>query len=477
MFEAKRLHPISTLHNFSRNLKELIVPFIIFVFLGGNGTNADLVFWLISIGSVLLVLAGGVLSWLRFTYRVEDGELRIEHGIIIRKKRYIPFERIQSLDYSEGIFHRPFGLVKVKVETAGGMGLNEPEAVLTAITKAEADAIQQILMSAKNNRRTTVDKLNETEEELIYKITPSELLLLASTSGGVGVVISAVIAFFFQFDEIIPYRRLFAGFERFIQSGIVFVSTLIFIGFIIAWVLAVIGTMFKYADFTVKRINDDLVISRGLLEKRQTTIPLKRIQAVRIRENLIRQSLGYASVSLESGGGSFEKGDESQVLLLPVIRKNKVAGLLQNVLNDYHLEAIFVPAPQRAKARYVTRGLLIAFPFAVVPAFFFHPWGYLSLLLFFPAAIWSLLMYKDAGWNLENQQLALRYRGLVKNTVYMKKTRIQSLSNQESYFQKKKDLATVEAFVISGIGAGGGKVVDIEKHDAIQIYKWYSGTD
>ncbi|PLR81113.1 PH domain-containing protein [Bacillus sp. V33-4] len=477
MSEAKRLHPISTLYNFARHVKELFFPFIIFVFWGGNGTGADWVFWLISIGTVLFILVGGVLSWLRFTYRVEDGELRIEYGIVIRKKRYIPFERIQSLDYSEGIFHRPFGLVKVKVETAGGLGLNEAEAVLTAITKAEADAIQQILTSAKNNHRIPVEILNETEEELIYKISAPELLLLASTSGGVGVVISAVIAFFFQFDELIPYRRLFTGFERLIGSGIVFVSTLVFIGFFIAWVIALIGTMLKYADFTVKRINNDLVISRGLLEKRQTTIPLKRIQAMRISENLIRQPLGYAAVSLESAGGSFEKGDQSQVLLLPMIRKNKIGDLLQNVLNDYQLETCFVPAPLRAKVRYVTRGLLIAFPFAVVPAVFFRPWGYLSLLLFIAAAIWSLLMYKDAGWNLDNQQLALRYRGIVKNTVYMRKIKIQSLSNQESYFQKNKDLATVEAFVMSGIGAGGGKVIDIERNDAIQIYKWYSGTD
>jgi putative membrane protein len=58
----------------------------------------------------------GIFSWLRFSYRVEDGELRIESGVFIRKKRYIPFERIQSLDFSEGIFQQFFGLVKVRVK-------------------------------------------------------------------------------------------------------------------------------------------------------------------------------------------------------------------------------------------------------------------------------------------------------------------------------------------------------------------------
>ena len=93
------------------------------------------------------------LSWLRFTYRIEEGELRIESGFFVKKKRYIPFERIQSLDFSEGILQRLFGLVKVKVETAGSSGSGEAEAVLTAITKAEAKAIQDILTSVKNAER------------------------------------------------------------------------------------------------------------------------------------------------------------------------------------------------------------------------------------------------------------------------------------------------------------------------------------
>ena len=64
----------------------------------------------------------------------------------MKKKRYIPFERIQSLDFSEGILQRPFGLVKVKVETASSSS-SEAEAVLTAIKKSDALAIQEFLTS------------------------------------------------------------------------------------------------------------------------------------------------------------------------------------------------------------------------------------------------------------------------------------------------------------------------------------------
>ena len=58
----------------------------------------------------------------------------------------------------------------------------------------------------------------------------------------------------------------------------------------------------------------------------------------------------------------------------------------------------------------------------------------------------------------------------------MKRNRIQSLRYQESYFQRKKELATVNAVVMSGTGGAGGRVVDLEKEDISYIYRWYSYT-
>ncbi len=61
-----------------------------------------------------------VLAWRRFTYRMEDDEFRVESGVITKKKKYISLERIQTVNTSEGIFQRIFGLVRVQIETAGG---------------------------------------------------------------------------------------------------------------------------------------------------------------------------------------------------------------------------------------------------------------------------------------------------------------------------------------------------------------------
>ena len=236
MSEPKRLHPIAAVANALRQLKEMIIPFIVFVVFGSRGSNWDLFYLFGSIGAVVLIFVFGILAWYRFTYRIEQGELRIEYGLIVRKKRYIPFERIQSLDLSEGILQRLFGLVKVKVETAGsgGMGLQDGEAVLTAITRQDAKEIHDYLLSIKKNGRPELElyeRVQEIRDDILYKISVTELLLLASTSGGVGVVISAVLAFVFQFEEFIPYERIFDGVEHFVENGIIFISIAVFIGF------------------------------------------------------------------------------------------------------------------------------------------------------------------------------------------------------------------------------------------------------
>ncbi|MBU8879883.1 PH domain-containing protein [Bacillus sp. FJAT-29790] len=475
MSEPKRLHPISAVVNCLKQFKELMIPFLVFVVFGSKNGLFQL---LISVGVIVIVLATGILSWLRYSYRLEEGELRIEYGVFIRKKRYIPFERIQSLDLSEGVLQRPFGLVRMKVETAGSSGMGEAEAVLTAISKDEANFIQQTLFSAKNADRDIGGEPPEKEvpEDFLYKISPGELLLLASTSGGAGVVLSAVFAFVFQFEELIPYERVFSGLQGFISNGVIFISILVFIGFLIAWVIALVGTMVRYAGFTVKKIGDDLIISSGLLEKRQLTLPLHRIQAIRVSENLIRQPLGLSTVFIESAGGSAQNNESARVMILPIIKKNRIAEVLSPYLMDYSLETAVFPAPKRVLKRYLLRGTIMVLPVIAVPVLFFRPWGYLALLLLIPSAILSYLKFKDAGWMMNNQQLTLRYRTLIKNTVLMKKSRIQSLSIQESFFQSRKELATITAVVMSGSGGTGGTVVDLEKEEVYALYEWYSYT-
>lgn len=471
MSEAKRLHPIASIVTTAKRIRNLLFPLIAIVFSGAKDGIEDLLISLIiSLILIIITLVSGILTWMRFTYRIEEDELRIEYGIFVRKKRYIPFERIQSIDLTEGLLQRLFGLVKVEIETAGGG--EEAEGVLSAISRQEAQLIQKYVAAAKG--RTVHEQASNTEDQLVYRITTPQLFALSFTSGGVGVVISAVFALLSQLDDVIPYKRVFGGFEKWAVHNVTIMAIAVFLGLLFAWFIALIMTLLKYANFTVIKKENDLIITHGLLERKQLTIPLNRIQALRITENLIRQLIGYGTVHLESAGGSMENQESANVVLLPIIKMKEVSRIIGVILPEYRLTNSLHSLPKQARRRFVLRMWYITVPIVMISCIFLKTWGLLSLILLGAATIWARAKYNSAGWALADDQLTVRWQFINRITVAMKKNKVQSLEMRESYFQKRVGLGTLEVFVKSGIGGGGGKVVDMDMRDIELIYSWYS---
>jgi putative membrane protein len=471
MFKPKRLHPIAIVSHFGKGIKDSVISLFAILFIGGKGGGGIWAFLIPSAIVIVFLLISSILSWVKHTYLLDEKELKIEQGVFIRKKRYIPFERIQSIDMTEGLLQRLFGLVKVRIETAGGNLLEGSEAVLSAISKQDAKYIQESFMMAKDSVSPT---MSVDEHQPFYQITPIQLLLLSITSGGIGVVISGVFAVLLQFDNVIPFEKLFGNAEKLAANSFVSVLILVFAGFLLLWVIAFFRMMLKYANFTVKKADTDLIISQGLFERRQMTVPLKRIQVVRMDENIFLQLLGYATVYIVSAGGSLEYKDGAKVMLIPALKRKQIPEILNRHLPDYRITDNFCPPPKIAMIRYMLRTWYWTVPIMIVSVVYLKVWGLFSLFIVAAFTLLAFSKYHDAGWNLDHLQLSFRWRTFGRSTVYMKKNRIQSLKVSESFLQRRNQLATVEAFVKTGTGHAGGNVKDLSLTDIETIYSWYS---
>ncbi|ANU12099.1 hypothetical protein BBH88_00230 [Planococcus antarcticus DSM 14505] len=497
MYEERyKLHPISAFLNFIKGLKELILPFIIIfgvnIFRDGGVGSMFNQGWQglipIMVGSVILVflLIAGIIKWKRFVYWFEDGELRIEYGLFVKKKRYIPFDRIQSLNYTEGIFHRPLGLVKVKVETGGSGKVGEAEAELTAISREDADRIENEMENAKYHLKEAtaamgpveyVETPAKKEVKVLYRMSIKELLILATTSGGIGVVISAVALFLSQFSELIPYNAIYEEVMLFLRFGALIVVLTIFLVLLVAWVISVIMTVVANYQFTIQRDEDHIYITRGLLEKKKVSVPLKRVQGIKVSQNPLREFFGYATVLVESAGGSIGDKDE-KIRLFPLVKKDRMIPILVELFPELEWTPELVKAPKRSVHFFYRLDLLWLSPFLAAAGYFFYPYGLLGLILVPIVVAIGVWQHRTVGYALDEKQLTMQFRGLSKHRFFMLKKRVQVVQVTQSYFQRRKGIASINSTIKSGMMGATATTQHMEKEDASRILAWYepSGT-
>lgn len=468
MFKPRRLHPAAALIMGIRAVRLFVFPFVPLIVvaitkIGKRGWTGWLV-W-VAIALILFAAVWGVLSWRRFTYRVEDGELRIEHGVLIRNRRFIPQERIHSIDLVESVLHRLFGVVNVRVETAGG---GEPEGLLVAVSRSAAEELRRVLTEKVDE--TEVASGKEDTSAVVRRLSTSDLLIAGATSGSIGIAFSLAGGALSFIDNLLPNIDLFAYLDRFIgfDQAATTIAMVAVIALIIAWLVAVMVTMLTYGRFQVSRLHGDLIIERGLLERRRSTIPLARIQAIRMVEGLLRQPFGLMSLHVESAGYGTEDGVST--VLFPLIRKKDVNTFLREMAPDYQgAGTVLRRLPRRAWRRSIVRASLPIIVIAGVVSLFFFPWGLASLTLFLPAALYGHFRYRDAGWCMHANQLMLRSRRLGRTTAIVTSRRIQSGGWTQSFFQRRQTLATIWVSVASGAQF---RLADVDEQEGNDFLEW-----
>ncbi|QXE02225.1 PH domain-containing protein [Terribacillus sp. DMT04] len=477
MSEPKRMHPISIVLLMLKLIKDAIIPLVL-GFIAFFRNLSEMFWWspFALIGAVLLVSGlAAFLHWYRFTYRIEADELRLESGFFVRKKRYISKHRIHSVNTSANILHRLFGIVKLEVQTAGGG--NKAEGKIGALSKEDAAAILQFV----KRKEQEDDGITELKEDLLsekqagYQLSFQRLLAAAATSGGTGVFFGFLFTITQQLDNIADFDIYSFAFDWLLEQSLV-LSILFVIGSLaITWMIAMVGTILKYCFFEISKQGEELFVRRGLLEKREITIPLHRIQALKIEENIFRQPLGLLAVSAEIAGGAESDKHNFSTILFPLLKRSELQQFLEEIVPGYVTETAFRKPPKRAWLRYAFVPTLISVLITGVLVYFLNWYGLLAILLILLTVWFCVLDYKDAGVSWTADMLTMRYRELSRVTVHVPRKKVQAFRESQHYFQSKKQLESVKISVASGGAAGSSfKVKHLAEEDAQAAADWYS---
>ena len=451
---------ISTLR---RWISGLIFPGIVLLMSQGFSLRTVALFLLAVFVFAALAALWGFLSWRATTYAVTDNSFRLKRGVFQKSERTIPLDHVQSVDTVQGVIQRAFGVVEVRIETAGG-GASEPDASLSALDRAEAQALRREIEGSQRER---------TEEtagpRVLRRLSTGDLLIAGATSGQIGVAFSLLAVGSQFFDDFLAddfVRRLI---ETLAPNWLMVLLIFVPIGLLLAWFLAIAGTVLAYTGFTLSREGEFLYIKRGLLERREATIPLSRIQAIRVTEGVLRQPFGLAAVRVESAGYGEDAGVST--MLFPLLPHDEVQEFLAEATPEFAVNPTLEPLPRRALRRYIFRAVVGYLILALAAAIgWFVVFGSVLALLAFllvpPAALYGWLSYRDAGWALEEDRLVVRYRSLGRKTAIAPRRRLQSREVARSPFQRRVRLATFLAEVASGSGGSALRVTDIDARAA-----------
>jgi putative membrane protein len=414
-------------------------------------------------GTVLATLLGGF-RWATTTYGFDDDTVRLRTGLLSVKEVEIPFARVQAVDVEQGPIQRLFGVNKVDVQTGGGG--QGGEVVLGALADAEVERLRGLL-----RRGAPAAALDEEAPPAPERVLSGRrLAVAAATSGQLGVlapVAAGLSQVFQQFtgdplagdDEILGILPTGTLGWVLVAAGLV----------VLTWLLAALGTVVGFGGFVVRREGDELRIRRGLLQRRQVTLRVARVRAVRVIESPPRQALGFAALRAEVIGHAKERA--AAQTLFPLLRRDEVEPFLRELLPEQAdaLDGLVAP-PRRALRRYVLPPLLAtAVLAAVAAAALSSPW---PLLLAPLGAVYGALGFRAAGWRLEQGRLVVRSRQLARSTVLARAGGRESHDLGQTVFQRRARLADVAVAFGKGTVA---RIRHVEADDAHSLFAAVGG--
>lgn len=319
MSPARRTHPVTPLVTMVR----AIVPIAVFMFVM-EGRAASQMIGVLGTGGLLVLLVLGVggfawLSWSRLTFFFDDdGDLRINSGVITRNERRVQLSRLQSVDVTQPLIARIFGLAELRPEVAGA---SNESTKLRYLSLDDANQLRsELLVRAAGSRTSdTASPGSSTDpaSETVLVQVPAPHLLASLALQPVNLVLLLLIP---VSGVVAAATGLWAlGF-----SGLILLATP---------VLIVGGQFLNTFGFTVAESPDGLRLRFGLTSHRSQTVPPGRVQAVRIERPLMWRPWGWVRVVVNVAGTTGgEDANERPSVLLPVAPEALARLVLNRVL-------------------------------------------------------------------------------------------------------------------------------------------------
>lgn len=527
----RRLHPIAVVTALIGSVRSAIALILPMLAIAVPNRDSAVVMAVIVVVIGLIaawMLVSPVVRWLTTGYRMDDHGITQRSGVFNRTRTTIAYDHIHTLSSSAPIYMRPFHVVILDITAAGGESgmtlrgvpagvqleleaarqLDSGDTVSAAAASvgihgavadtavADSDAAEECRQPEEAPAAGARTGVNQSatghpaiDGELVFRASVADIVLFAVTDLGLFAALIVVYGFLDQLRDLVPedvFDTAQDSVIRFATSSAAMIAGAVVVVFAVLVGASIIGSLLRFYGFEVWRRGGDLVVVRGALTQRITTIAIDRIQTVAIRRSLLRRALHLCSVRLGLGAmaaAEGEDGDATGADVLPVIGDDRVYAVLQRMLPEWGLEPPEIHRTGRGLVRYY-----LVMPLAVSAAGMAVAviWALVSrdavnwLWTLAPAALavwWGLCRWLKAASEgyavLDDKRIAATGASvLTLFTVFTRRSRIQSVERSSTPWRLNRGVECLRLplFVSNGISAL--QFTALRSADAATVSAW-----
>lgn len=432
----------------------------------------------IYLGIVAFVLIIAIISYLQyyfFTFYIdeENSDFVIQKGVLNKTKITIQLHKIQQVNINQSLIQRLINVYKLEIDTAGS---DKKEASISAIPHELAIILKDRLINYASEKPTFTEEKEVVEApSSLLKISLSSLIKIGFTSNYVKSFVLFIVFFSAMLENI---KNIFGSAQvqedkitDYLEKLPLLTSFAMVLGTIIGIVLVVnlVQTIIKYYDFIIRRNNQSIVLSYGLLATKNTLLHPKKVQLVSTTQNFFQKKFDILTIGIRqasSNPGSNIKSDKIDVPGASKLERDEILKILFNTF------------PEKGKLMLPNwrKLALESFFLLVLPIIVF-----ILVNVSFDLFIWNeLLMYCVAfalfsgillWFSYKNYRLFVSTDFIIKqngawdvdNTI-VEPYKIQAITTKQFFWQKATNIGSVTLATAGGnIDFSTGNYLEIKK--------------
>jgi putative membrane protein len=441
------------------------------------------VYWSFALGA-FAVLAG-VWRWFGTKYQVTADRVYVRRGLLSPKVLSAPRSGVRSVDLTAHVIYRLLGVAQVKIGTGRNDKHDGENFKLDALNVADADALRTLLLSAPSApsipatpatpsssstpaaqtpaTAATAD-VHETE---IVRLRKSWIRFAPLTLTGL-VILGVLLGFLTQTEHDAGVALTSLGP---VHTGIHDVARMplaesIPIGALVAILLLVIVSVLGYVavfwNFRLVRTGrGSLLVTRGLLSTRSTTIDEFRLRGVEISEPLsLRVAKGARCLAITTGlrvDGGAERGGSVLLPPAPRVVADRVAAEILGVPVELARTGLIEHGPAARRRRElrtivpILAVIVVALVLSIILRLHLPIWGAVVPPL---ACVLGLLLardrYRGLGHRLVGDWIVLSTGSLVRRRSILNVRGVIGWRLRQTWFQRRRGLVTVTVTTAAG---------------------------